>query len=233
MTLQADIESLPVTCLSGSAGDVVASHNQHGSYFRARTFPSQTLTLRRLLWRQAFGLSVQAWQAFTQPRRDAWQDYAHRVARTHSNSKFAAMNGFNHYMRSSVVRRRNGLSLVNDPPVATTSSQLIITHVETFGPPAQLRIFFDNTLPWASEAQGAILISASPPLSATIHFHRSPMRQAGRILGVPAPPPISPAAITYPWGTATLTVPVVLSMRISRRDGRLTEQSWYRAEPAP
>lgn len=233
MPLLSDIQAIPAAGRSGSAGAIVASHNQHGPYYRARTPPTGPLTFRKVLARTAFKHAVDLWLLLTQAQRDAWQAYAIAIATTHPSAPARLLTGRDQFIRSQSIRYR--IFKVGPPwegsdaPPTTAPPLLHVTSVLSLTASAKLRVYFDNTDEWATTLRGALILYASPPLTDTIRFHVSPMRMAAPIWGSPFPPPSSPQDVTYPYPATPTHQPVNVFFRATLKDGRLSRKYYNRA----
>ncbi len=235
MTLQDTIESLPVTGLSGSAGDIVASRNQYGPYFRARTAPTGPLTFRKSQARTAFTKSAALWNLITQAQRDAWEAYAMRLRRQAPPGINGVMTGRDQFMRINCIRYRFFIITppggVHDPPSVLAQPVFHGFAAQSFTAAGNVRVWFDAADPWVGQTRSALVLYASPALSASIRFHKAPMRMCPPVWGDPVTPPTSPVDIAWPYPTVSPSVPLNVFARISLVDGRLSRKYYARAEP--
>ena len=236
MAVQDIIDSMPVVARSGSLGAIVASHNQHGPYFRPRTAPSGVPTIRMYLARAALGDAAALWNVITTAQREAWQLYAHAVANKHRTTCDRQCTGRDHFIRTNALRYRlPGGSpdwSVSDPPQDLAEPILEFSHLRARTIASTIRLFFDTTAPWVTQDGSALLLTASPALPHTIHFHKAPMRLAAPLWGSSSSPPTSPYNFPWPWPTAFPPASSTVFLRLTLADGRVSRPHYDRATAA-
>lgn len=236
MTVQDIIESMPVVARSGSLGAIVASHNQYGPYFRARTAPTGVATILQALARTALADAAALWKSITTLQRDAWQLYAHRLAATHRTQPDNQLTGRDCFIRTNAIRYRlPGGSpdfAIADAPLDVADPILRFSHLRARTVASTIRLFFDTTAPWVTQDGSALLLTASPPLPHAIHFHKAPMRLAAPLWGSSSSPPTSPYDFAWPWLTAFPPASSNVFLRLTLADGRMSRKHYDRATAA-
>lgn len=228
VTLQ-DLENARLIAgeLRGSAGDWVASRNQHGPYFRARTPPTNTLTNLRNAARRAWGTAVSDWKnTLTPSQRQGWIDYA--AARELHSSEAARKRptGQNEYVRTNALRRRTVLGPIhNAPSVYTLPNFTMPTHSVTLSAlGTTVTATIDTTDPWWSQSAAVLLGFASPRLRPSINFHKSPLKLRFAFVGGGT----NPQSYTEAGIPAFSPIHVVIRWRLIAADGRVSAERWAR-----
>lgn len=213
-----------VVQMSGSiAGDTFA-RNRYGNYVRARTKPINPNTQLQVVIRAAMGFLTDRWsQTLTAAQRTAWNLYASNVNMKNRLGEAIKLSGFNHYIRSNMIRKQQLTALVDDGPVIFELPAKDPTYTITASEAAQtVDNNFDITMDWATEDGGYMHLFQGQPQNAQRNFFAGPWRVSGRVQGAdPGPiasPSVRPAVFAiaegqHLWGYA----------RISRADGRLSE----------
>ncbi len=208
---------------SGSAGGITASRNRSGFYLRARTKPVNPNSGRQMFARALLQFVAEAWTGtLTQVQRDAWDQYADIIPWKNSLGLDIKLTGFNHFLRANTVRLNATLSVVPGGPTILTLPEADPTFAAIVGEALQdISVAFDNTLAWANETGGAMLVSMSSPKNSGRTFIGPPFRVAGFILGDDTVPPTSPQLISTPFIVAADQKVDVIA-RIIRLDGRVS-----------
>jgi len=209
---------------SGSIGGMTASRNRYGFYLRARTPPVNPNTSRQMQARAIFAAVANGWSASaTQAQRDAWQVYADAIVWKGALGLDCKLTGFAHFLRSGTSITHCQGAAVLDAPVILTLPETDPTFACVVDEAGQeLSITFDNSLPWANETGGYMLVSMSSPKGVGREFIGGPFRKAGNIAGVTGTPPTSPAVLDCPFPVAELQkVDCIAS--IIRADGRVSQ----------
>jgi len=107
-----------ITQMSGSVGGTTFARNRYGNYARAKTKPVNPNTAAQAAIRSALSELTVLWsQTLSAAQRTAWNLYGASVAMKNRLGETTYLTGFNHYIRSNVMRNRVGLGVVNDGPV--------------------------------------------------------------------------------------------------------------------
>ena len=235
MPIEVPTEFLTVS--SGSVGDLVFSHNQHGPYTRARTAPTDPASAPQLAVRAALSQSVTAWRTtLTETERRHWDDFALRLRTRTALGRSTNAGGLGMYIRANVPRLQAAepsLSRVDQAPTLFTSAPFTpITRVVLNIVDATIHVFFDDSDAWVTQPGAAMLFYASPPQPLTRHFWAGPYRYAGPILGKVLGHPTSPATIALPV-PAGPDDRVFVRFRLTLSDGRLSASARLPADHLP
>jgi hypothetical protein len=225
MAIAIPIEPMLVAA-SGSVGDLVFSHNQHGPYRRDRTIPTDPATALQVTIRDHLSTLATAWNTtLSQDQRDAWREYATAVTLPGRLGRRNRISGLPEYVRTNVPRLQaneptlprldNAPTSLDHGPYSPLPRIVLNVVDQTFHP------FFDDADAWRTESGAAMLFWASPAAPLTVTFHKGPYRFAGALLGSD-PRNISPGTLPLQF-PATTTDRVFLRGRVTRTDGRLTE----------
>lgn len=215
--------------LSGKAGNMVASRNRYGGYFRAMVIPVNPNSPRQAAIRNAFSQLTAHWnQSIDDDARSGWNTYASNTPLSGNNGVAQVVTGFNMFIRSNTARIAAGLAILDDAPalytLPETDESLAFTASEAS---QQLSITFDNDLPWAKEVGGKLLIYMGKPQVNNRNFFGGPWAFAGKVDGAVSPP-TSPATIDVPEAI-TEGQKLWIYARVLRTDGRLS--GTFRAGP--
>lgn len=209
--------------LSGSIAGNTFARNRYGNYVRARTKPVNPKTAAQIAVRSALAYLTDRWgRTLTIAQRAAWNLYAANVAMKNRLGESIFLSGFNHYLRSNIVRHRFTYAVIDDGPtifeipgadptytISAVASTKTVTHN------------YDNTLPWANETGGQLWVSVGKPQNRQRNFFDGPWKVTGVEYGDDAIAPTSPYLSNSIWEIAS---PQRLwsYARISRADGRLS-----------
>lgn len=212
------------TQASGSAGGVVASHNQHVRYLRARTIPVDPATPYQRHVRARFRTLSAYWFWQVGDRgRQLWEDYAKNVPVKNALGDTVYLTGRHHFIRINMAFTwiRPLLPLFLLPP---TKTSLPAIGQVTFGwQPSLPRIlvYFDNTQRWAREIGGFLAVYQSSPRAQTINFFKGPWRWCNEVKGNPFIPPTSPQVFTSSYPIAPSSR-IFFQYRALRADARVS-----------
>lgn len=212
-----------ITQMTGSIGGTTFARNRYGNYARARTKPTNPNTALQQGVRASLTFLTERWaQTLTAAQRTAWNLYGSNVVMTNKLGESMNLSGFNHYVRSNMVRKQTGSAIIDAGPVVFELPETDPTYAITATEAAQtVDNAFDITLPWAVEDGAMIFWFQGQPQNAQRNFFAGPWRISGRQLGADPGPIVSPhtrpavfaiAELQHLWGYA----------RISRADGRLS-----------
>lgn len=209
--------------MRGSIGGTVFARNRAGATARNRTKPTNPNTGLQQVVRQIITLLTTAWSAtLSVAQRSGWSAYAAAVAWTNSLGEQQFLTGFNMFVRSNSARLQAGLAQVLTGPVTMSLAEndptLAATMVASSG---NISLTFDNTLGWAHETGGALLVKVGSPVKVTRNFFAGPWRYAGKVLGNTTTAPTSPQTIACPF-TVAAGQRIFVECRITRADGRLS-----------
>jgi len=211
--------------IRGKLGALVFSRNKGGAYIRNNTVPINPATPLQEVLRSIFTNLVIAWrEVLTPAERDAWAVYGENVTVKNRVGEDITLTGFNHYMRSNTPRIQSGLTRVDAAPATFSLADQDATLAFTASEATQdMSVVFDDTKPWASEDDAALIVYAGIPVDPTVNFFKGPWRLSAAIPGNLAVPITSPQVLTEPYPVVELQRQTIYG-RISRADGRLSEK---------
>lgn len=212
-----------VVQMAGSIAGTTFARNRGGNYARARTKPINPNSPLQVIVRANLALLTVQWSSvLTAAQRTAWNLYASSVIMQNRLGESINLSGFNHFLRSNIVRLQAGASQVNDGPVifeipdadptfaiVTTTATQIVSQT------------FDTALSWANEDSGHLFVFQGQPQNAQRNFFGGPWRFLNSIDGAGAGPPVSPEDSAAVFSVQT-GQHIWAYGRISRADGRLS-----------
>ena len=210
--------------IRGSIGGTVFSRNKGGAYIKSRVVPVNPNSPRQDIVRSAMAFLTDYWaNTLTAANRTAWGLYASSVTVLNRLGEAINLSGFNHFIRSNMIRKQMGIALVNAGPTVFEIPAQDPTFAITASEATQLISYsFDTAMDWANEDGGWLVFFDGSPQNPQINFFNGPWRLNVAAAGAGAGPPVSPA-----------TPPVVFVVaegqhlwsyaRILRADGRMSE----------
>ena len=220
---------------SGSIAGVVFAKNATSHYMRARTVPvnprASSSKLARdtedgtqTLIRAAIAQLSQQWgQVLTAAQRTAWELYASNVVMQNKLGEAIKLSGYNHYLRSNVVRLQNGEASINAGPVIfelpekdPTVSMTIEVHEQ------RMNLTFDDTMAWCDEVGAFFYVWEGVPQNPQRTFFGGPYLGVKDMIGKAADPYTSPERFSN-IHFLSAGQKVWYKFRIGRADGRLSE----------
>lgn len=209
---------------SGSMGGTTWSHNRFGMYTRRRTKPVNPNTDRQALIRASLGSMTQRWaNTLSAGQRAAWNLYASSVVMKNKIGQDTFLTGFNHYLRSNVIRDAQSLPVIDNGPTVfelpAHDPDLALTASEAT---QQLTIAYDAGLDWADEDGGFLIMFQGSPQNAQRNFFAGPWRYTGVHFGAQGAPPASPVIQTVQFAIAQGQRQWIYA-RILRADGRQSQ----------
>lgn len=218
-----------IVSMSGKLAGNVHARNKGGDYIRSWKNPTNPNTARQITVRAALAFLADRWaQTLTAANRTAWNLYGTNVAMENRLGDVIHLSGYNHYIRSNLIRKAFGLAVIDAGPVIFEVPAQDPTYAITCTEAGQtISIVFDNTMDWADE-DGAFMVGfQGTPQNAQRNFFAGPWKSFSVISGVNGAPPASPQIV------AVATVITELQhqwtyARILRADGRLSER--FRAD---
>ncbi len=232
-----DVPTELLTASSGSVGLTIHSRNQHGQYTRARTTPTDPATTRQIVVRDALAECVTAWKTtLTETERQGWDAFALAVRTRTALGRSTNAGGLGMYIRANVPRIQaavGGTPRVDQAPTIRTSPSMEPVTL------AILNVVDDTCLlyvpagqQWLNQVGGALLFYASPPQPLTVNYYKGPYRFAGKIVGQPLGPSVTPFTFTLPFPAAP-GERVFVRVRQTRTDGRLGPSVRLQADHVP
>ncbi|MBA7675775.1 hypothetical protein ES703_84012 [subsurface metagenome] len=207
----------------GSMGGVTFSRNRYGAYTRARVTPVNPNTGLQFAARLRFRVLASRWTfALTQAQRNAWDLYGENVSWLNKLGQTVKLTGYAHYQRSNGAILAAGGILVDDAPVVFSLPEADLTFAAAISEATQqISTTFDNTLDWAGEDEGHLLVHMALPRVGSRLYIGPPTRTAGAVDGDSVTPPTSPALIPTPYVVAAGQRTEVLA-RVIRADARVS-----------
>jgi len=224
--------------LSGSMAGNTFARNRSGNYLRARTKPINPNTSSPLfgvdktdgnqnIIRSAMAALTVRWSAtLTADQRTAWNLYAASVSMKNKLGEAINLTGFNHYLRSNIIRYAHYNNAFDDGPTLFELPEKDPSIVMAPQMAGQIcAITFDDTMDWVDEDDAALQIWEGQPQNPQRNFFGGPY------LGLKDKAGDSGAPITSPESMSNLHIlttgqKVWYKLRIRRADGRLSEP-WY------
>jgi len=215
--------------MRGAIAGNVFSRNSSGNYVRAKTTPINPQSDRQTTVRAAMAFLTERWsQTLTANQRTAWNLYASSVTVLNRLGESINISGFNHYIRSNMIRKQVALAIVDEGPVIFEIPASDPTFSITASAATQdISMTYDDGMAWASVTGAFMIIFGGKPQNPQINFFDGPWRIFGVISGVDAAPPAPPAAQASPF-VVTENQRIWCYARILKLDGRLSER--FRAD---
>ncbi len=210
--------------MSGSIAGNTHARNRSGNYVRARTTPVNPNSDLQVVVRAAMAFLTDRWaQTLTAAQRIAWGLYASNVAMKNKLGETINLSGFNHYLRSNMIRKQVGIALIDAGPVVfelpAKDPTFAITASEAT---QQITYAYDDTMDWADETGAHIFFFQGQPQNAQRNFFAGPWRLKGGVNGVTGAPTASPYVGPVAFAIAEGQHQWCYA-RILRADGRLSE----------
>lgn len=210
--------------MSGSIAGNTYARNRYGNYVRARTKPINPNSARQIAVRAAVAEITARWaQTLTAVQRTAWNLYADSVSMKNKLGETVFLSGFNHYIRTNVLRVVIPNTLIDNGPTVFELPAQDPTFAVTASEATQnITYSFDNTMDWAVETNAIMYFFQGTPQNAQRNFFNGPWRSNGGEVGV------DPAGANTPTDKAAQFAVaegqrIWVYARIQRADGRLSE----------
>jgi len=212
-----------VVQMAGKIAGTVFARNRYGSYARAGTKPTNPNTEAQSQVRAIIGTLNSYWQStLTEAQRIAWGAYANNVPMVNRLGETQNFSGYNHFCRTNAARLNAGLTVLEDAPTTYSLGEQDPTFdVVADVSDNKIKPAFDNTMAWAHENGGYLLIYQGQPCAATRNYFGGPFRYIGKIAGSSTTPPTSPGSLD-PYFTLVEGHKQFVQARILRADGRLS-----------
>lgn len=210
--------------LSGSVAGNTYARNRFGNYVRARTVPVNPQSARQSAARARIAFLAEEWgDTLTAAERGAWDTYAAAISWLNRLGETVKLTGFNHFIRANSAKLQIGSAVIAAGPTTLLLPNADPIASFALSVATGLTITFDDTLDWADEDDGAMIIEIGQPQNPTRNFFGGPWRFDQFIAGSVATPPTTPDgpnAVTS-W-TLIETQLAWVRARILRDDGRLS-----------
>lgn len=213
-----------ISSAAGSVGGSTYARNRFGMYIRQKSMPVNPMTSRQVAVRSIMSQLTVAWsQTLTAAQRTAWNSYGSNVQMTDKLGDPIYLTGFNHYLRSNIPILQAGGTRVDDGPSIFELPEADPTLEITASESTQvISVTFDNTLAWANETGGYMVMYQGQPQNPQRNFFGGPWRYGGKADGDDTTPPTSPNPIIAPF-TIAESQKQWLYARIIRADGRISQ----------
>ena len=210
--------------VSGRIGANVVSHNKYGYYMRDMKIPVNPNSTRQNLIRSRLSLLAGKWQIdLSSSQRGGWDSYAANVTVPARVGSRQYVTGFNLFIRTNQARLESGEAVLEDAPMLNLLGENDPTLAISISEATQnASVTFDNTLGWATEADGHMLLYFGQGQNESRTFYGGPWQYGGKIDGATPTPPTSPATIAVPFPVQA-GQKVWCRARILRADGRLSD----------
>lgn len=215
-----------LTQASGSIGGLTASRNRGGMYFRARAIPTDPSTPFQTALRGIFSSLAGRWNTTLTPeQREEWDVYASLVTLPGPLGDPITISGQNHFIRSNTPLLQAGEPVVDDAPTQFDTGDMgVVGLANALQLGDEFDVTFDNTLVWANNDFGKLLIYIGRPQNPSISYFRGPWRFVSVVSGSDTIPPTSPETFVSPF-VQTSGQRLWLRTRAASGDGRLSEFS--------
>lgn len=185
-----------VVQMSGSIAGNTFARNRYGNYCRSRTKPTNPNTGKQQTIRSAMAFLTARWaQTLTAAQRTAWNLYGSNVNMLNKLGETIQLSGFNHYIRSNMIRKQCALAIIDAGPVIFEVPAADPTYAITCSEATQqISTTFDNGMDWADE-DGAFMVGyQGTPQNSQRNFFAGPWNAFMVIAGANGAPPASPSA---------------------------------------
>lgn len=216
--------------MSGSIAGNVYARNRYGNYARARTVPTNPNTAAQQEVRAAVAWLTEHWSStLTANQRTAWGLYGDSVNMLNKLGEVVHLTGFNHFIRSNAIRKRNvDLVIVPGPTVFELPEHDPLFAFTASEATQDLTVTYDDTEEWCDLDDAHLYIFVGSPMNPQRNFFAGPWRFGDAVDGDVAAPPASPATVASPFAIAE-DQRLWIYGRIATADGRLSEP--FRAGP--
>jgi hypothetical protein len=164
-----------VTDGRGKIGGHVASKNRAGAYLRTKVTPSNPNTTAQSTARAIFGSLSQGWSSLTDIERNAWNGAVSDWAKTDIFGDAKNPSGLNLYVKLNANISSIGGALLTTPPLKIEVPNTIAESASFVVSTGILTITYSDLL----VSGNAVLVRATPQLSAGVSFVKSELRVIG------------------------------------------------------
>jgi len=213
-----------VAVISGSVGGTVFSRNKGGAYIRNRTIPINPNSPAQVVVKAAMAFLTSYWaQTLSAAERIAWNLYASNVSMVNRIGEAVFHSGFNHFVRSNMIRKQLGFPIISPGPVVFELPAQDPTFAITASEATQvITTVYDAGMDWADETDAWLVVFQGRPQNPQRNFFNGPWLLAAALQGVNGAPPASPLVVNASIAFAELQH-LWCYARIMRADGRLSE----------
>lgn len=212
-----------ITEMRGSMGGNTYSRNRYGAYLRNRTTPVNPSSSGQQAVRAALSQLTARWSGVvTAAQRAAWNLYGANVVMTNKLGESINLTGFNHYIRSNLIRVVRAGTVIDAGPttfeIPDSDGSFAITASEAT---QVISCAYDDTALWCDEDDAHMWIFQGTPQNAQRNFFGGPWRYMDQVDGDSSAPPASPQAAAAIFAIAETQHQWVYA-RIARADGRVS-----------
>lgn len=210
-----------VSDIRGSIGGTVFSRNGGGAYAKQRTKPTDPNTSGQQLMRAITSSMYAAWAALTAAVRTDWGTYASNVTLVNRLGDVINVSAYNMYCRTRAIIQRLGMTMpAAAPTVMTLAEQDPAAVVTPDASGKTLSVAFNNTLGWAGEIGGTLIVYQGLPQNGSVNTYNGQYKIIGSVAGA-VTPPASPSVMPSLYAMAA-GQKCPIQFRILRADGRLS-----------
>lgn len=172
-----------ITSASGRIDDAVASHNRHGSYFRALGNPNPNpATDPQVVLRNAIAVCHAEWLDLTAEQRAAWETHSRTFPLSNRIGDRRPIGGYPWFTRLNVLRHQSDLTFgttlgtITAPPATGHADWIgLMPDISVSDGDGRLFITWPSAPAWSTDNDGVLFGWVSTDLNPTVNFHRSPM----------------------------------------------------------
>lgn len=183
--------------MSGSIAGTTHARNRFGNYARARTKPINPNSALQVAIRSSLAYLTQYWHDTLEAAdRIGWATYAAAIAMKNRLGEVTYLTGFNHFLRSNIIRQVLGLTIIDAGPTTLSLPDKDSTFaIQCTEDDQFISVTFNNALAWAIAVGGYMVVYQGVPQLVTRNYFGGPWRYTGKIDGAVVPP-TSPADLT-------------------------------------
>jgi len=230
-------KSALMTQASGHIEGLVASHNRGGSYFKARTTPTDPQTQRQSDIRSNFANCVQLWQDITQPQRDGWDDFADNTPQKDVMGQDLILTGQQAFIKANSALLLADWSMAYDAPAEYNNGQAVSVVPDSFeyDPNAQ-EWWLDVERDDVESQDGRVMVFRGIAQNPSRTFYGGPYQLANITQMAAGETTEDPTAVIGDTDTCDHQIPnidvmVPLKVGIVYADGRYPHREIYILEP--
>ena len=116
---------------SGSAGNMTASRNRSGQYYRQRSLPTQPRTASQMAARSRLTTLSAAWRGLTDAQRASWAGFANSFSVVNNLGQTIQLTGHQCFVKVNTTNVMNGDATVLVPPSLPSFAASTITSVDS------------------------------------------------------------------------------------------------------
>lgn len=188
--------------MSGSIAGTTHARNRFGNYSRARTKPVNPNSTLQVAIRSALSYLTTYWhETLSAAQRIAWGTYANAIAMKNRLGETTYLTGFNHFLRSNIVRVQLGQTLCpNAPTILSLPDKDSTFAIAASAATQKVTVTWDDTLPWGDIAASVMGLWMGVPQLTTRNYFGGPWRCNGSIPGNQTSPTEKTAIFTLVAG---------------------------------